>query len=226
MAWWRDYKHWTQDSKTGNPRKVDSRTQGPKDARTHGPKDPRTLEPRTQGPKDARTQGPWNPRTRDQRTKDPGIQGPEDPRTWDPEPKDQEPGIKGLRTQGPGTWGLGTHGPGTKDQGPKDPESCQWGLCCTVAVKIQLYRQVVPIGYKPNSELCLVHPELILIYLQWCVFQYSYVPNLHYEEVNRAESSRYKHDLPGEVHVEAAAWQKIIHPEINTKTIFQHTSTG
>ena len=84
----------------------------------------------------------------------------------------------------------------------------------------------MPIGYKPNSELCLVHPELILIYLRWCVFQYSYVPNLHYEEVNRAESSRYKHDLPGEVHVEAAAWQKIIHPEINTKTIFQHTSTG
>jgi len=39
-------------------------------------------------------------------------------------------------------WGgrLWTLDPGWEDWGPKDPES--WGLCCTVTVKIQLYRPI------------------------------------------------------------------------------------
>ena len=43
--------------------------------------------------------------------------------------------TRDTRTRDPRTRGLGT-------QGPKDPESC--GLCCTVAIKIQLYRLSVP----------------------------------------------------------------------------------
>ena len=40
-----DYKHWTRDPRTGDPR-----TQGPEDTRTRGPEDLRTRGPRTRGP--------------------------------------------------------------------------------------------------------------------------------------------------------------------------------
>ena len=140
MAWWRDYKNWTQDPKTGNPRKVDSRTQGPKDARTHGPKDPGT-----QGPKDPGTQGPKDPRT--QRRKDPWTQGPKDPRTLEPKdhgPEDQRPGDprnRDQRTKNPRT--PRTQGP--KDLGPEDPEF--WGHCNSYRTTIQTIHVNATQGY-------------------------------------------------------------------------------
>ena len=110
---------------------------GPKILWHRGPKDPRTGDPRTRGPG---TQGPEDPRTGNPRTRGPEDRGPKDPKTGDPRTRGPEDrGPKDRRTQGPEdprTWG-------PEDRGPKDPDF--WGLCCTVAVKIQLYGLSVPV---------------------------------------------------------------------------------
>ena len=58
-----DYKHWTWDLRSKDPR-----TQGPEGPGTRGPRDPRA-----QGPEDPGTRGPRDPRT--QGPRDPGTQG-------------------------------------------------------------------------------------------------------------------------------------------------------
>ena len=72
-------------------------------------------------------------------------------------------GTKDLRTQGPGDPRTG---------GPKDPES--WELCYTAAVRVQIYRQSVPMlqvqthGYVLYSVT--IHTKCI-IYSRQCCFK-------------------------------------------------------
>ena len=82
-------------------------------------------------------------------------------------------GTRGPGTQRPGTWDLGpgiwdprTRDPGpedlrTGDPGYKDPES--WGLCCTVAVEVQLFRVLVPMLIDGNVlYMVAMHTDYII----------------------------------------------------------------